>query len=166
MGGHTKNKQTKTFKKDIIKQKWDSITIVAFASWHSERCFVAAYTLTESERFAPPRKKPKMMVNTYKLLSLNSTTPEELYARKIEMEEYGEALILAQHYDLVNFQEQVSFCKFSVSDQSVCCNLQYLCCALNICVHVAGFWPSLRTAVEVVQPLGDGHQRLSDQDQA
>jgi len=48
------------------------------------------------------------MVSTYKLLSLNSTTPEELYARKIEMEEYGEALILAQHYDLVNFQEQVA----------------------------------------------------------
>ncbi len=66
---------------------------------------VAAYTL--SERFAPPRKKPKMMVNTYKLLSLNSTTPEELYARKIEMEEYGEALILAQHYDLVNISGSV-----------------------------------------------------------
>jgi hypothetical protein len=44
------------------------------------------------------------MVNTYKLLSLNSTTPEELYARKIEMEEYGEALILAQHYDLVSLR--------------------------------------------------------------
>jgi hypothetical protein len=43
-----------------------------------------------------------LLVNTYKLLSLNSTTPEELYARKIEMEEYGEALILAQHYNLVS----------------------------------------------------------------
>jgi hypothetical protein len=30
-----------------------------------------------------------------------STTPKELFARKIEMEEYGEALILAQHYQLV-----------------------------------------------------------------
>ena len=29
-----------------------------------------------------------------------STTPEELYNRKIELEEYGEALILAQHYNL------------------------------------------------------------------
>ena len=62
---------------------------------------VSAFSLTESDRFAPPRKKPKLMVSTYKLLSLSSTTPEELYARKIEMEEYGEALILAQHYDLV-----------------------------------------------------------------
>ena len=149
--GHVKSKQTnKRYKKDIIKQEWDSMNFVAFASWHSERCFVAAYTLTESERFAPPRKKPKMMVNTYKLLSLNSTTPEELYARKIEMEEYGEALILAQHYDLVNFQEQVLFSKVRIWVYVVTYNIQYLCCVLNICVHVAGFWPSLRAAVEVV----------------
>ena len=64
--------------------------------------YFSAYSLTESDRFAPPRKKAKLLVNTYKLLSLNSTTPEELYARKIEMEEYGEALILAQHYNLVS----------------------------------------------------------------
>ena len=59
-----------------------------------------AYTITESERFAPPRKKPKLSYHNYKLLALLSTTPEELYNRKIEMEEYGEALILAQHYNL------------------------------------------------------------------
>ena len=27
-----------------------------------------------------------------------STTPEELYTRKIAAEEYGEAILLAQHY--------------------------------------------------------------------
>ena len=59
-----------------------------------------AYSITESERFAPPRKRPRMTYHTYKLLALVSTTPEELYERKIEMEEYGEALILAQHYSL------------------------------------------------------------------
>ena len=60
----------------------------------------AAYLVTESERFAPPRKRPRLTYHNYKLLALLSTTPEELYGRKIEMEEYGEALILAQHYNL------------------------------------------------------------------
>ena len=59
-----------------------------------------AYLITESERFAPPRKKAKISYHSYKLLALISTTPEELYNRKIELEEYGEALILAQHYNL------------------------------------------------------------------
>ena len=59
-----------------------------------------AYLVTESDRFAPPRKKPKISYHSYKLLALISTTPEELYNRKIELEEYGEALILAQHYNL------------------------------------------------------------------
>lgn len=59
-----------------------------------------AYLVTESERFAPPRKRPKLTYHNYKLLAFLSTTPEELYSRKIEMEEYGEALILAQHYNL------------------------------------------------------------------
>ena len=59
-----------------------------------------AYLITESERFAPPRKRPRLLMRSFKLLSLISTTPEELYARKIEMEEYGEALIMAQHYGL------------------------------------------------------------------
>ena len=60
----------------------------------------AAYLVTESERFAPPRKRPRLTYHNYKLLALLSTTPEELFGRKIEMEEYGEALILAQHYNL------------------------------------------------------------------
>jgi hypothetical protein len=35
---------------------------------------------------------------TYRLVALVSTTPEELYTRKIAAEEYGEAILLAQHY--------------------------------------------------------------------
>ncbi|XP_078722681.1 NBAS subunit of NRZ tethering complex isoform X1 [Lampetra fluviatilis] len=58
------------------------------------------YLLTESERFAPPRKRPRNLVKTYRLVSLRSTTPEELYQRKIDSEEYGEALLLAQAYGL------------------------------------------------------------------
>ncbi|XP_062267282.1 NBAS subunit of NRZ tethering complex [Platichthys flesus] len=58
------------------------------------------YYVTEMERFAPPRKRPRTVVKNYRLVSLRSTTPEELYQRKIDNEEYGEALSLAHAYSL------------------------------------------------------------------
>ncbi|XP_071954493.1 NBAS subunit of NRZ tethering complex-like isoform X2 [Antedon mediterranea] len=58
------------------------------------------YFVTESERFQPPRKKPKLVTRTYRLLQLKKTTPAEYFARKIENEEYGEALILGRRYNL------------------------------------------------------------------
>ncbi|XP_048583516.1 NBAS subunit of NRZ tethering complex isoform X2 [Nematostella vectensis] len=58
------------------------------------------FFLTESERFQPPVKRPKILHRTYRLVCIRSTTPEELYARKIELEEYGDALVLAQTYNL------------------------------------------------------------------
>ncbi|XP_071999707.1 NBAS subunit of NRZ tethering complex isoform X2 [Engystomops pustulosus] len=58
------------------------------------------YFATEMERFAPPRKRPRTITKTYRLVSLRSTTPEELYQRKIDNEEYGEALSLAHAYGL------------------------------------------------------------------
>ncbi|XP_056284465.1 NBAS subunit of NRZ tethering complex isoform X3 [Pseudoliparis swirei] len=58
------------------------------------------YYVTEMERFAPPRKRSRAVVKNYRLVSLRSTTPEELYQRKIDNEEYGEALSLAQAYNL------------------------------------------------------------------
>ncbi|CAL1537532.1 unnamed protein product [Lymnaea stagnalis] len=58
------------------------------------------YYLTDSEHFQPPKKKPRYVTKVYRVVSLKSTTPEELYARKIEAEEYGEALTLAQAYKL------------------------------------------------------------------
>ncbi|XP_022250297.1 neuroblastoma-amplified sequence-like [Limulus polyphemus] len=60
----------------------------------------ALYIITDNERFQPPRKKPKFVTRTYRLLCLKSTTPEELYTRKIDAEEYGEALALAKTYGL------------------------------------------------------------------
>ena len=57
-----------------------------------------AYFMTDNERFAPPKKKSKIVRRTYRMIALISTTPDELYARKIENEEYGEAIMLAQHY--------------------------------------------------------------------
>uniref|UniRef100_H0WZ37 NBAS subunit of NRZ tethering complex n=1 Tax=Otolemur garnettii TaxID=30611 RepID=H0WZ37_OTOGA len=58
------------------------------------------YLVTEMERFAPPRKRPRTITKNYRLVSLRSTTPEELYQRKIENEDYEEALSLAQTYGL------------------------------------------------------------------
>uniref|UniRef100_A0A8B9GME1 NBAS subunit of NRZ tethering complex n=1 Tax=Astyanax mexicanus TaxID=7994 RepID=A0A8B9GME1_ASTMX len=58
------------------------------------------YYVTEMERFAPPRKRPRTVTKNYRLVSLRSTTPEELYQRKIDNEEYGEALSLAHVYGL------------------------------------------------------------------
>nr|XP_042904334.1 neuroblastoma-amplified sequence [Parasteatoda tepidariorum] len=60
----------------------------------------ALYFITDLDRFQPPRKKTKMSTKVYRLLCLKSTTPEELYVRKINNEEYGEALALAQTYNL------------------------------------------------------------------
>lgn len=58
------------------------------------------YYVTEMERFAPPRKRPRTVIKNYRLVSLRSTTPEELYQTKIDNEEYGEALSLARTYNL------------------------------------------------------------------
>lgn len=60
----------------------------------------ALYWVTDAERFRPPSKRPKIVQRTFRLLCLKSTTPEELFARKIENEEYGEALALARSYNL------------------------------------------------------------------
>ena len=59
-----------------------------------------AYYITDSEAFAPPKKKAKIVRKTFRLMGLVSTSPEELYSRKIAAEEYGEAILLAQHYGL------------------------------------------------------------------
>ncbi|XP_032685175.1 neuroblastoma-amplified sequence-like isoform X2 [Odontomachus brunneus] len=58
------------------------------------------YSITDIERFQPKRKKSKVLRRTYRILGLKSTTPEELYSRKIDIEEYEEALALANTYNL------------------------------------------------------------------
>ncbi|KAK3595169.1 hypothetical protein CHS0354_002768 [Potamilus streckersoni] len=73
---------------------------VGFYSKTKEFMQQTLYFVTDSERFQPPRKKPKIVNRTYRLVSLKSTTPEELFARKINNEEYGEALALAKAYGL------------------------------------------------------------------
>lgn len=44
------------------------------------------YFVTEMERFAPPRKRPRSITKNFRLVSLRSTTPEELYQRKVSIE--------------------------------------------------------------------------------
>ncbi|XP_053405478.1 NBAS subunit of NRZ tethering complex-like [Mercenaria mercenaria] len=56
--------------------------------------------VTDMDTFKPPKKKPRLVNRTYRLVCLKSTTPEELFARKLENEEYGEAKALAQAYGL------------------------------------------------------------------
>ena len=46
----------------------------------------ALYSITDIEKFQPKRKKSKIFHRTYRLVGLKSTTPEELYSRKIEIE--------------------------------------------------------------------------------
>lgn len=58
------------------------------------------YYVSDNECFKPMHKKAKLVNRTYQLVCLRSTTPEELYAQKIDNEEYGEALALAIAYDL------------------------------------------------------------------
>ena len=54
--------------------------------------------MTESERFAHPQKKVKIVERSDHLLALVSTSTEELFNRKILLEKYGEAIMVAQHY--------------------------------------------------------------------
>lgn len=58
------------------------------------------YSITDIEKFQPKKKKSKVLFRTYRILGLKSTTPEELYSRKIDIEEYEEALALANMYNL------------------------------------------------------------------
>ncbi|KAK6630113.1 hypothetical protein RUM44_005664 [Polyplax serrata] len=60
----------------------------------------ALYSFTDIERFEPKRKTPKVTQKTYRMIAIKKTTPEELYTRKIDKEEYEEALVLAHKYNL------------------------------------------------------------------
>lgn len=59
-----------------------------------------AYSLIGIERLNAPIKKTKFLRRKFSLLHMKSTTPGELYERKLDAEEYGEALHLARAYHL------------------------------------------------------------------
>ena len=83
--------------------KPDFIILKGLASWLAmgkRGASAVAFYVTDSEAFAPPKKKAKIVRKTFRLMGLVATSPEELYSRKIAAEEYGEAILLAQHYGL------------------------------------------------------------------
>ncbi|KAE8286937.1 Neuroblastoma-amplified sequence Neuroblastoma-amplified gene protein-like protein [Larimichthys crocea] len=100
------------------------------------------YYVTEMERFAPPRKRPRTVMKNYRLVSLRSTTPEELYQRKIDNEEYGEALSLAHAYNLdSDLVYQRQWRKSTVSIASIQDYLSKICkrsWVLHECVEPIG----------------------------
>ena len=48
-----------------------------------------AYLVTDLERFRPRRRRLRLCRRTYRLLALRSTTPEELYSRKVSQERFS-----------------------------------------------------------------------------
>ena len=58
----------------------EDVTVVAMTTRATKQLM---FYLTDSERFQPPKKKPKTVTKVYRMVWLKSTTPEELYARKV-----------------------------------------------------------------------------------
>lgn len=71
------------------------------------------YYVTEMERFAPPRKRPRTVVKNYRLVSLRSTTPEELYQRKAGTRD---ALALPKTPVVHSFAKKKNTCDFQRGD--------------------------------------------------
>lgn len=58
------------------------------------------YTITDIETFQPKPKRITVVSRVYRLLGVKSTTPAELFSRKIESGNYAEALNLAEEFNL------------------------------------------------------------------
>jgi WD40 repeat protein len=82
----------------------------------------ALFYLTESDRFRPRGSRPRVVHRSYHLFWLQSMTAEKLFHRKIEQENYGEAVALAQRFGLdanLVYRTQWQACqvsKASISD--------------------------------------------------
>ncbi|XP_014228300.1 neuroblastoma-amplified sequence-like [Trichogramma pretiosum] len=78
----------------------DEVVSFSILSYFKTLIQSTLYSITDIEHFQPKRKKSKIFYRTYRLIGLKSRTPEELYAKKMEIEEYEEALNLAKTYNL------------------------------------------------------------------
>ncbi|XP_037298727.1 neuroblastoma-amplified sequence isoform X2 [Manduca sexta] len=58
------------------------------------------YAITDIETFQPKPKRITVVSRVYRLLGVKSTTPTELFSRKIESGNYSEALTLAERFNL------------------------------------------------------------------
>lgn len=65
---------------DDVSDDYYDLDLLSKSAWNLKS---ALYYVTDIERFQPPRKKPRLVTRTYRLLCLKSTTSEELYTRKV-----------------------------------------------------------------------------------
>ncbi|XP_053978605.1 NBAS subunit of NRZ tethering complex-like isoform X1 [Hylaeus volcanicus] len=82
------------------EEEHDELEPISILNYTTNVVQSTLYSITDIERFQPKRKKSRVLFRTYRILGLKSTTPEELYSRKIDIEEYEEALALANTYNL------------------------------------------------------------------
>ncbi|XP_076178527.1 NBAS subunit of NRZ tethering complex isoform X2 [Ptiloglossa arizonensis] len=82
------------------EEEHDELEPISILNYTTNLVQSTLYSITDIERFQPKRKKSRVLFRTYRILGLKSTTPEELYSRKIDMEAYEEALALANTYNL------------------------------------------------------------------
>nr|XP_034172180.1 neuroblastoma-amplified sequence-like isoform X2 [Osmia lignaria] len=85
---------------DSEEENDDELEPVSILNYTTNLMQSTLYSITDIERFQPKRRKSRVLFRTYRILGLKSTTPEELYSRKIDIEEYEEALALANMYNL------------------------------------------------------------------
>ncbi|XP_043256899.1 neuroblastoma-amplified sequence-like [Colletes gigas] len=82
------------------EEEHDELEPISILNYTTNLVQSTLYSITDIEKFQPKRKKSRVLFRTYRILGLKSTTPEELYSRKIDIEEYEEALALANTYNL------------------------------------------------------------------
>ncbi|XP_063357979.1 NBAS subunit of NRZ tethering complex-like [Cydia amplana] len=58
------------------------------------------FAITDMETFQPRPRRVTVVARVYRLLGVRSTTPQELFSRKIESGNYSEALALAEEFAL------------------------------------------------------------------
>jgi hypothetical protein len=81
----------------------DSVDLVQREFWLKTLALEVLFWVTDIERFRPPRKRKRktpIWIWSHRLFTLRNITPQELFSRKIEQQEYGEALDLAKVYKL------------------------------------------------------------------
>ncbi|KAF6217296.1 hypothetical protein GE061_001650 [Apolygus lucorum] len=72
----------------------------SFFDTSSEMIQNTIYYITDLETFQPKKKSVKVIQKIYRMIGVKSTTPEELFWRKIDSNEYSGALELAEEFGL------------------------------------------------------------------
>lgn len=109
----------------------------------------ALYFVTEMERFAPPRKRPRTIIKNYRLVNLRSTTPEELYQRKVKIRfffyfpllcKYLRPIIRYSHSQLECHTQANLFLEMYIQISTGCgaCYIDLKCPSSRICFGLVG----------------------------